>query len=137
MTQLITSIVERLVLPGMEILLKLERVPIDNYSPSPEEERVRYWVEVTPDGGNRQVVRIEELFGLLGTVDPAALASDTAAAARIAAVMLGLGRVVNNHELYTYLEGRYGIQLSSQAPRLERMRYPPRAAPAFRAEDES
>lgn len=119
MTQLNTSTLERFALPGMEILLKLERVAVDHYSPSPEEERGRYWVEVTSDDGNRRVVTIEELFGLFGTVDPAALASDTAVAARISAVMLGLGRVVNDNELYKYLESRYGIQLSSQVPRLE------------------
>lgn len=121
MTQLITSTVERLALPGMDILVKLERVPVDHYGPSPEEERPRCWVEVTSHSGDHQVGTIEELCSLLANVDPAALASDAVSAARIAAVLLGCGRVVSNHALYTYLEGPFRIQLSSRAPRLEGM----------------
>lgn len=117
MTPLITSIVERLAFPGMEILLKHEYVPVDHYCASPEDMRQRLWVEATSDSGNRQVVTIQELCGLLGVVDPTALASDVDAAAHIAAVLLGLRRVVNNHELYKHLETRFGIQLSSQARR--------------------
>lgn len=119
MTQLITSTVEHLALPSVEIVLKLERLKVDHYSPSPEQLRARRWVEVTSDGGHPRVVTIEELLAVLGAADPAALASNAEAAARIVAGMLGLGRVVSNHELYQYLEGRYGIRLSSQTPRLE------------------
>lgn len=120
MTQLITETLERLALPGMELLLKLERVAVDHYGPSPQEERPRYWLEVVSQQGNQQLVTVAEFCGLLGTVDPALLANDAATAARIAAVLAGLGRVVSDHELYKYLEIRFDIQLSSRTPRLER-----------------
>lgn len=121
MTQLITSTVERLTFPGMEIRLRLERAPVAHYDPSPQEQRQRCWVEVNSDLGPQQLLTIEGFCGLLSTVSPAALASDAPTAARIAAFLLGFGRVVSNHELYKYLEAPFGIQLSSRTPRLEGM----------------
>lgn len=120
MTQKVTDTLERLVFPNLEIRLRLERVVVDHYDPSPEEEQRRIWVESSTPEGDRQTETIDEFCELLRRVDPRLLSDErVSAAANIAATLLDAGRVVVPDGAYEFLEKQFAIDLAAHATRFE------------------
>ncbi|WP_426112445.1 hypothetical protein [Massilia sp. PWRC2] len=120
MSKAIVSTVEELLFPDIAIRLRAERVAVDHYDPSADEERRRRWVEVTTADGVRAIPTVAEFCALLRALD-GALLNDARAqtAALIVRDLIGEGMVVIPHPGFDYLEQAFSVQLAAQRPRFE------------------